>query len=260
MQYYEKSRNEDQLVRCYYILEDYDSLENMIEQLQSSDTLLPKIGSMFASVGMGKQSVEAYIKSNQIPAAIETCVTLNHWHDAVELAKKYNQPTHISSLLAKYAQHLLDEQKTFQAIELYRKANHFLEAAKLLFDVARGETAKHSSPMRIKKLYVLGALQVEEHQQNIRQTNLGAGSRSSALMGLMDIDGLDSTGTSNIIDGAWRGAEAYHFLMLCQRQLYEGTLLSTKCFIFQIYHFRVVAHSIFNSERGRKQLISFPII
>ena len=31
----------------------------------------------------------------QIPAAIETCVTLNHWHDAVELAKKYNQPTQV---------------------------------------------------------------------------------------------------------------------------------------------------------------------
>lgn len=221
VQYYEKSRNEDQLVRCYYILEDYDSLENMVDQLQSGDNLLPKIGSMFASVGMGKQAVDAYVKSNNIPAAIETCVTLNHWHDAVELAKKYNQPNQISSLLAKYAQHLLDEDKTFQAIELYRKANHFLEGARLLFVVAKNETAKHSSPMRIKKLYVLGALLVEEHQQHLRQTTSGAGSRSTALMGLMEMDGMDSTGASNIVDGAWRGAEAYHFLMLCQRQLYE---------------------------------------
>ena len=43
MQYYEKSRNEEQLVRCYYILEDYDSLENLVDQLQSSDSLLPKV-------------------------------------------------------------------------------------------------------------------------------------------------------------------------------------------------------------------------
>jgi len=34
--------------------------------------------------------------------------------------------------------------------------------------------------------------------------------------------GGDATGHSNIVDNAWRGAEAYHFLMLCQRQLYEG--------------------------------------
>lgn len=25
-----------------------------------------------------------------------------------------------------------------------------------------------------------------------------------------------------IVDNAWRGAEAFHFLMLAQRQLYEG--------------------------------------
>ena len=55
--------------------------------------------------------------------------------------------------------------KLSKAIELYRKANHFLEGAKLLFDVAKTETVKRSSPMRIKKLYVLGALLVEEHQE-----------------------------------------------------------------------------------------------
>jgi len=70
----------------------------------------------------------------------------------------------ISSLLAKYAQHLLDEKKMLQAIELYRKANHFLEAARLLMELAKDETKKRSSPLRIKKLYVLGALMVEEHQ------------------------------------------------------------------------------------------------
>ena len=168
VQYYEKSRNDEKLVKCYYILEDYDNLESIVDQLQPGDKLLPKIGSMFASVGMGQQAVEAYVKCNHVSAAIDTCVQLNHWHDAVELAKKYNQPTQISSLLAKYAQHLLDEDKVFQAIELYRKANHFLEGAKLLFNLAKTETKKRSGPLIIKKLYVLGALLVEEHQQNLR--------------------------------------------------------------------------------------------
>ena len=94
----------------------------------------------------------------------DTCVNLNQWHSAVELATKFNQPTQISSLLAKYAQHLLDENKILQAIELYRKANHFLEAARLLMDLAKEETGKRASPLRIKKLYVLAALLVEEHQ------------------------------------------------------------------------------------------------
>ena len=44
-------------------------------------------------------------------------------------------------------------------------------------------------------------------------------------MGLMEMEtgGLgDATSNSSIVDSAWRGAEAFHFLMLCQRQLYEG--------------------------------------
>ena len=103
-------------------------------------------------------------QSNKIGSAIDICVSLNQWHQAVELATKYNQPNQISSLLAKYAQHLLDEKKIVQAIELYRKANHCLEAARLLMELAKDETKKRSSPLRVKKLYVLGALMVEEHQ------------------------------------------------------------------------------------------------
>lgn len=90
----------------------------------------------------------------------------------MELATKYNQPTQISSLLAKYAQHLLDENKILQAIELYRKANHFLEAARLLMDLAKQETGKRSNPLRIKKLYVLAARLVEEHQVSPNLTKI----------------------------------------------------------------------------------------
>jgi len=45
------------------------------------------------------------------------------------------------------------------------------------------------------------------------------------MMDLLESDnGLDLD--TKIIDNAWRGAEAYHFFMLAQRQLYEGTCLS----------------------------------
>ena len=100
----------------------------------------------------------------------------------------------ISSLLAKYAQHLLDENKIIQAIELYRKANYFLEAARLLADLAKEETEKRSSPLRIKKLYVLSALLVEEHLKNVKKNAKGAGVRSSALIGLVDGDAGGGTG------------------------------------------------------------------
>lgn len=42
----------------------------------------------------------------------------------------------IKSLLSKYASHLLEKNKTFEAVGLYRKAHHFLDAAKLMFKVS----------------------------------------------------------------------------------------------------------------------------
>ena len=37
-------------------------------------------------------------------------------------------------------------------------------------------------------------------------------------MGLLD-DGADGQGDVKVVDHAWRGAEAFHFLMLCQVRL-----------------------------------------
>ena len=48
------------------------------------------------------------------------------------------------------------------------------------------------------------------------------GVRSSALIGLLEDGNLLTTQDAGTLDNAWRGAEAYHFLMLCQKQLYEG--------------------------------------
>ena len=61
-------------------MEDYSSLENLIDVLQPNDPLLVILGQMFASVGMGKQAVEAYLRCNKISSAIDTCVNLNQWH------------------------------------------------------------------------------------------------------------------------------------------------------------------------------------
>lgn len=49
-----------------------------------------------------------------------------------------------------------------------------------------------------------------------------SGGKSKALMGIFDSDDNLEV-DSKIVDNAWRGAEAYHFLMLAQRQLYEGS-------------------------------------
>lgn len=47
----------------------------------------------------------------------------------------------------------------------------------------------------------------------------------AALSGLLAEDDQLSAIDGKLIDGAWRGAEAYHFYMLAQRQLYDGLIV-----------------------------------
>ena len=58
-------------------------------------------------------------------------------------------------------------------------------------------------------------------QEHLLKSNK-QGVRSSALIGLLEDGNLLTTQDAGTLDNAWRGAEAYHFLMLCQKQLYEG--------------------------------------
>lgn len=56
------------------------------------------------------------------------------WNKALELTQTHNMKE-IKPLLSKYASHLLEKNKILEVVELYRRANHFLDAAKLLFKV-----------------------------------------------------------------------------------------------------------------------------
>jgi len=74
------------------------------------------------------------MQCGKVQQAIDTCVYLNQWNLAIDLARQHNVRD-TEPLLVKYAETLLDKKKTFSAVELYRKANHQVDAAKLLFQV-----------------------------------------------------------------------------------------------------------------------------
>ncbi|NXO33488.1 WDR35 protein, partial [Locustella ochotensis] len=224
VQYYVQGQNQERLAECYYMLEDYQGLENLANSLPENHKLLPDIAYMFVRVGMCEQAVSAFLKCNRPKDAVDTCVHLNQWNKAVELAKNHNMKE-IGSLLARYASHLLEKNKILDAIELYRKANYFFEAAKLMFKIADEESKKRTKPLRVKKLYVLSALLMEQCHEQMQNAQRGkvkekSSESASALAGLLEEDVLSST--NRFADNAWRGAEAYHFFILAQKQLYKG--------------------------------------
>jgi WD repeat-containing protein 35 len=60
------------------------------------------------------------MQAGDVKRAVDCCVLLNQWGQAVALAQQANFPQ-IEGLLSKYAAHLLEKNKLLEAVELYRK-------------------------------------------------------------------------------------------------------------------------------------------
>lgn len=224
-QYYAKAQNNAALVDAYYFLEDYDSLERLIGCLPEGSHLLVDIGHKFTSVGLCEPAVQAYLRYGDVKTAVDTCVLLNQWDLAVNLAQQQNFQQ-IEGLLAKYAQQQLDKNKKIEAVKLYKKANRNTEAARLLSQIAHdmpGGTQRN--PQRIKKLYLLAALEVEKYKKktlDVQMTAATQGTMTTAQTVQSLITQDQSIASDRALESPWRGCEAYHVYLLAQRQLYDG--------------------------------------
>jgi len=127
--------------------------------------------------------------------------------------------------LSTSTQPIIPQTKNLAVVQLYRKAAKYLQAAKIVFEVASNES-RQAPALRLKKLYVLGALLIEQHHEQSRQKLARAkgeaqASASTMLEGLLLEDEYLSVEDTRLLDQAWRGAEAYHFFMLAHKQLYQ---------------------------------------
>ena len=114
---------------------------------------------------------------------------------AVDLARKHNHPE-IEDLLRKYATKFLNKSDNkMEAVMLYRKANRYNEAARLLMQVAEemNSRQKRTNMALLKKIYLLAALEVERKKENLSQGGTGSSSLANvkdsvdALGALMDV-------------------------------------------------------------------------
>ncbi|TPX61518.1 hypothetical protein PhCBS80983_g01035 [Powellomyces hirtus] len=220
--YYAQGRNFERLAECYYLIEEYDGLEKLISTLPDTSEVLRDIADKFVTVGMVDQAARAYIKTGDIKAAVDACMQMNQWNLAIELASKHNF-SGIEALLTQYATHLLGEGKILDAIELYRQANYCQKSASLLYQLAEDAAKANKNPLTVKKMYVLAALEVERYHTLTRGQSAVKEQTNAALDGLL-VEDSKTTMESKFLDEAWRGAEAYHFYILAQRQFYAGNV------------------------------------
>ncbi|CAJ0583240.1 unnamed protein product, partial [Mesorhabditis spiculigera] len=236
--HYEQSKNLEKLKNCYLRRADYNSLRHLATQLQPGNPLLIELSELFASAGLCEAAVENFLRCDRLNEALDTCIQLNQWEKAVTLSRTHNLKD-VDSLLGKYAEALTgSNERTLAAVQLYRRAGKYLQAAKVIYDIAEDERKRGATLLRLKKIYVLGALMVEDYhcQQRIKfadaekKKDKNADEAQIALSGLLEEDNSVSLEESRMIDSAWRGAEAYHFYMLAQKGLYQGNFdAAMKC-------------------------------
>lgn len=242
LQYFQLSRNLERLSECHYRLENFDELSKMRADVADGTPLLSSMAQRFEAVGMYTDAVDCYLRSGQPKAAVDCCVQLNRWDTAIELAEQHDFPQ-VEGLLSKYAGGLVAKGRNLEAVELYRRANRPTEAALLIGEIADKAANEDVKPSLAKKLHVLAALEIERHRKKAMDTATSAtmtdGAGGTVAQGTMAtletlmMTALDTQGgttggankrASKAFGNAWRGAAAYHFYILAQKQFYEGRL------------------------------------
>lgn len=194
LSWYRQSKNVSQQIECLYIVEDYDGLTKLITEIAESDPLLQHLASKLLSVGMSSEAAMAFVRANDVRSAVDACVQMNNWEKAVRLAE-HHRYRELDQVVQQYANHLLEQKKHLYAIRLYHKATYHEQSASILQTLARKSAKNELSPLVMKQIYVLAALELTRSLKEKQKI---------------------------VTDRPWRGAEAFHFLLLCERQFYEN--------------------------------------
>ncbi len=230
---YEKAGNIQGLANVYFAKEDYMKAADILEVIPEEDEFLEEMGDKFRGVGMCDEAVKAYVKHGNINKAMETYVSNNKWGEAIELSRQ-NDFYNMELLTNKFSSEFIKSGRKLDLVELYNKANMKTEVNKYLIEIACDMRKIRLGPLIIKKIYVLAALELERYKSSISDSqvntddhahnnnNQNEESKNNEKSEKKKLNNkYSSKDIDRIIFNQWRGAEAFHYYMLCQVQLYN---------------------------------------
>ncbi|KXS17686.1 hypothetical protein M427DRAFT_68207 [Gonapodya prolifera JEL478] len=228
--WYKRSNNAARMVECLYMTEDWDGLTKMVEVVEDGE-VLKDLASKCSTVGLWEAATAGYIKAGYQKAAVETCISLNQWSEALRLADG-TQVDDVREAMQKVVAQLLERGRKMECVAMYRGAGMHGRAAALLFEVAN-EYAKRPDAelLSIKKLFVLAALEASRYKDSKRSPDAFNPHGSSTLDALLTAPGVSSP-MSGAVAGSdqdlrlpsnpWKAAEGWHLYMAAQKQFYKG--------------------------------------
>ncbi|ETO28493.1 hypothetical protein RFI_08636 [Reticulomyxa filosa] len=207
-----------------------------------------KIGEMFENFGQCEKAAEAYCKFGDIKCAIQCCITWNEvsicifskiftikleqWGTAAKIGRVHDYKE-VQSWIEKRVNTLLSQNKIFEAANVYHQSEMHLACARLLTREAlklsqldnthvTTMTPLAIEPLKIKKLYVLSALEIDKHRKAMMKSHMANNHTAmDTIDQMLAEDQQISPEEQAIINSAWHGAEAYHFYLLAQKQIHK---------------------------------------
>ena len=236
-EYYKKSGNMHGLTNTYFAKEDYNKAAEMLEVIPEEDEFLEEMGDKFRGIGMCEEAVKAYTKRGNIKKAMETYIENNKWGEAVELSRK-NDFYNMEQLTNKFSSEFIKNGRKLDLVELFSKANMKIKVNKYLNEIAEDMRRIRASPLIIKKIYVLAALELEKYKSRITDSQINNDDNHEHIeipknkekdkdkdKEIIDLNKVNIKYSTKEIDkiifNSWKGAEAFHYYMLCQQQLYQ---------------------------------------
>ncbi len=220
---YKKTGNIKGLANVYFGKEDYENASKLIDEIKEGDDLLNEMGEKFETYGLLDEAVKCYLKNNNVGNAINSCIKLNRWDKAFEIAEKYNY-YEFDELIKNFSDELIQKGKKMDLIDLFRKSHRHINAAKIINSIAEDFQLLKMNPLTMKKIYVFYALEME-YYNTITDNHISKKFDKNNIQVKETFDNLINTDLSNltrkILNNYWSGAEAYHYYMLCQVFLYK---------------------------------------
>lgn len=233
---FKQSGNHELLKICLIRLEKYDEIKKLVMN-SNSDLNDLQLAQYLESIDMVEQAIRIYLNCDQKEKAIDCAIRLNEWQKAIELAQEHSISS-IDGLLESYAENLKTKKQDFTIVELYRKAKEYKKAIEHLSSLADKMKTENCDCLKMKKMYtIMGILYEEmrdyENDQIKRRKDEDDVSidhkienKQNKLNSLLDSNLILKNNKMNdrnlMMNDIWRGAEAYHFYILAQKQLFDG--------------------------------------
>ncbi|KRY39371.1 WD repeat-containing protein 35 [Trichinella spiralis] len=219
--YYELAHASEKLIQAYYLLDRFDDLRKLVDSLTDFDGL-KKTAVLFSSGGLYNEAEVALLKCKECESNNLEMTNLSK-----QLTKLFK--SHTQYQIVEQSNEITASKNIAQVVDAVRscqKAGRYLEAAKLLHQLAKTDTVKTSGLSIMKQIHVLVALLIEEHKKRLKLKQSSKKDKDKTNNAILSdlLEDENKFENSNLIENAWKGAKAYHFYTLGQRFLYNGDL------------------------------------